>query len=535
MATIYSISVTLDPRGELEIQRDMPLAQSDYIWSTSADAGASWQSFALPEAGLHSTDADPALLYRVQDFTQEFFSPLSHESIFSFRREMNADGTATITLHNPDTDRNTESEISVTLDLNDAFSWQSQRQEISLRSQRESALGDDGFESFSHFTRSQSGDLTPTISGINDVGDQRVWESKYAFVSPTVPGRENERFTVYDDGRLRADYDEPLGSYLTESFAYRTAPLNVVRWEDLGDNAAWHSRTASYHEGRLVTNDIRADDGTATIHNHISETTVQTDMIDFNDVHDWDSATYSRSNGLRTEYQRRFDDGTSEYRSYEYDAGVLTRVVAQDGDGTLRETGYAEGIRTGYLYRDANDAHSWTQKLMQRDGASEVRQVVYDNGIEQLTELWDGNVSGVVREDTADMRPWTSITTFYENGLRSESITVGDNGTQAVTSFAVNGEGDALVSSRNITVSESSADQFSWLEINLNFDEAGSIAARSVDYADGRLRQDIFSDAQLVWRSWTDRGDVYDWYQIDEVWDGGQRVSRDFIYDDEIA
>ena len=533
MAIINIIGVQLDRMGELTFQAGSgSLDPATATWSTSADGGTTWQSFTYPEGGLRSTDADPTLLYRFQDMTQETYNPLYHERTFQFSREED-DVTAIVTLTRPETASQRPSETRMALDLNDSFSWTSATVKTYENSATDSIFGDNGFETFTSYSRNAEGGLTLTGSGTRDVLDQRDWTEKW---SPAIQSYgDNEQHISYDDGRYRIEYELEDGSYPTE-LGSATGPVRIVRWEDAQDAYAWETRDHIYTEGRLVASYIGADDGVLKSILYLQEedgtARIESQSTDNDNIYAWESVSTGRIDGQLMYSQRQFDDGSNEYRQYEYDESGLIRVMSEDRDGTIRETGYQDGARVGYFYQDVNDAFAWSTQTMQVEGTSEVREVIYDDGVVRQTELEDGQLVFVHIEDTADAHSYAHIDTFYDAGQRVETVNVSDRGAETYTTYGTNSEGASIVTGRSSFVLEGMEDNFVWSEITTEFDEAGQKAARMTEYADGRMREETFSEGALATRVTTDWADAYRWHEINEVWEDGTRISRDVTYDD---
>jgi len=184
---------------------------------------------------------------------------------------------------------------------------------------------------------------------------------------------------------------------------------------------------------------------------------------------------------------------------------------------------YEEGVRTEQVL-----AWQSIETRFEASGDKTNTTIEYNDG----RVLEDSFESGLLVErvvtDQGDQYSWRDQTNTYEQGLLAKRQLTYDNGSQTRLSYGTDSSGESYL---QLSVRADQADAFVWREIETRFDEQGERTETIALYDDGRVRQDDFELGVLSARVYTDPDNQYSWYQINEVWEDGVRVSRDVFED----
>jgi len=342
--------------------------------------------------------------------------------------------------------------------------------------------------------------VTQTLSDLNDASD---WTAIFR----TTNGDQFQEREIRDDGFIEA-----RSFVAVEGVDY---VLQSSTTEDAANLKNWQSITYWFDEERQ-------EDAILTVYDSGLERTayqnggVRTEVFlsDAADTKSWQTQTHTYEEGVRTEQVLAYDNGTQTVLSYGLDASGDTYIQSN-----LR-TDQSEG----------GDAFSWQsiETRFEASGDKTNTTIEYNDG----RVLEDSFESGLLVErvvtDQGDQYSWRDQTNTYEQGLLAKRQLTYDNGSQTRLSYGTDSSGESYL---QLSVRADQADAFVWREIETRFDEQGERTETIALYDDGRVRQDDFELGVLSARVYTDPDNQYSWYQINEVWEDGVRVSRDVFED----
>jgi len=471
-----------------------PLDHSALTWTISYDDGATWSPYALQSEAFSAAEADPTAIYRIWiDHLPEGTENRYDEIVFGLSESTDEDGVVTYTTYRIANFTAPNYTTTLSIDVLDAHSWvQVERVFSSNGTYSERLLREDGFTEVADFAPDGLGGYTQTGSGLEDTADVRPWASTFSYYNEYQ--ERDEQITIYDDGRFRAAYDDVQeGARYIETF-------------DEGDAYAWTQIFARYVDGDLTERAVVFDNGVQR-------------------------STQYEVEGDGSVVSHQFSEDPEDAKDWE-----TQEVYTVDGNVVLRRTDYDDGTEqnngdvVAYRYEDKGNEYNWYSKSMDSEGTLESRITEYDDGVVVQNVTDNGQKLWSLSEDRFDTRNWEAQTSNYENGVLSETYRENDNGTVVQSAYAIV-DGAAVLATRNITINSENQDGFVWRETNWTYDEQGQKSERSIEYVDGRVAEETYEDGMRATRTTVDHDDAYDWYQIDEQWENGTLVSREFTDD----
>lgn len=524
MNVIQLPSFTVDSTGTVIVERFGPLDHSNLIWSISNDEGGTWSPYVLQNEAFSAAEADPTAMYRIWiDDLPEGTQVRHDEIVFQLSESTAEDGVVTYTTDRIANFIAANYRTTLSIDVQDAHPWVEISRIYSSRdeSYSEKVLRADGFTETGTFVPDGAGGYTQTASGIEDTADVRIWSEKFEYYNEYLQRAED--VTIYDDGRTRIS-----------SQPDNDPEVRHVEWSDETDNFAWEEIFQRYEGGRLTHKDVSFDTGVRQFSQYEVQldgsTVANVQSEDVHNVYEWQTKTSFSVDGNLAYKETIFDEGLRQTEHRDYSDGVLFYKIVEGRDGTVRETHYDNGVVVGYEYLDQRDEYGWHSRTMEFDGTDEHRTTQFDNGLFREETVRDGTLVQVFTSDTDDVRNWEYTGSQYEDGILAENFTAFDSGKEVSKSY-VNIDGEAILASQNTTIDAEKQDSFVWREVNVDFDEQGLKAERTIDYVDGRFAVETYEDGIRTARTTTDTEDAYAWYAIEEQWEDGALVSRVFTDD----
>ncbi|WP_156788590.1 hypothetical protein [Roseobacter sp. CCS2] len=213
--------------------------------------------------------------------------------------------------------------------------------------------------------------------------------------------------------------------------------------------------------------------------------------------------TESFENGIRTQTLLRdgfFGDGAKAWAeitlTHDAEGNIATRMTKLD-NGLISLDIFLPGVsETRYDYSQTRNWEFIDTKF-DGNGTRLSENVIFDNGVVQMTDFEDGVRISSERSDIADVFNWETITTSFDfDGVITERETTFDNGTQRFELFD-NG-------TRSETVQLDNVDLFGnppldggakpWEEIITRYDFDGVISERETTFDDGTQRFELFDN-----------------------------------------
>lgn len=309
---------------------------------------------------------------------------------------------------------------------------------------------------------------------------------------------------------------------------------------DTENYSSWASREVTTDErGYLISRTTIYDNGISiTETTALSEQGLAMTRLDLEDVTPWESYTstrtfYSTYSTLR--HFTVFDNGIERSDSTRLNSEIDYRQVSEvdtanvkdwaSWDMEYNDDGLAEyfiyfdnGVEERNLYSqregrddtrvllDHDDAFNWDVKnfAYNQDGEIQSSKVTSDNGnsIESVFEA--GQLAQTTNLDSADQYSWSEIVITYEEGQKVAKVTNSDNGIVR-TELWENGQ-------RTETDQADTVDAKTWDTQSTYFDvETGQIAGISINYDNGMQRDTLYLNGVRSIQETRDTADSFSW------------------------
>ncbi|MEP5153058.1 VCBS domain-containing protein, partial [Planktotalea sp.] len=201
-------------------------------------------------------------------------------------------------------------------------------------------------------------------------------------------------------------------------------------------------------------------------------------------------------------------------------------------DGTIRNTTFSEGLRTGSTWSDPGDIQTWASISVAFDGVTGLpssKTWTLDNGPTITVTFVDGVQTSYTRTDVSDIYDWSSVLrTYGSSGEITSKVITDDNGKVSTTSY-VNGIKTELI------VSDGGG-AYAWASKTYDYDAAGQLLTTTTLFDDGTSQIVVPAGgpaAQSVTR--LDTSNLYSWASFVKTYDaGGLLEEKVWTFDDEV-
>ncbi|PJI91851.1 hypothetical protein BC777_0692 [Yoonia maricola] len=213
--------------------------------------------------------------------------------------------------------------------------------------------------------------------------------------------------------------------------------------------------------------------------------------------------TESFENGIRTQTLLQdgfFGDGAKPWAeitlTHDAEGNIATRTTKLD-NGLISLDIFLQGVsETRYDYSQTKN-WDFIDTTFDGNGARISENVVYDNGVVQMTDFSDGVRISSERDDIADVFSWETITTLFDfGGAISERETIFDDGVTKFEEFD-NGIRTSMTQFDNVGfdgVPAPDGGAKTWQEIYTSYDENGEIDTRETIFDDGVTKFEEFDN-----------------------------------------
>ena len=345
--------------------------------------------------------------------------------------------------------------------------------------------------------------VTKTFSDPQDVV---AWSS----MVHRTQGDQYEEREVRDDGSVETrtyQIDEGL-EYIPQSSTTEDA-ANLTNWRSI---TTWFDETRS-QDIKLIIFDSGSERSEFRGADGLNEVL----WTDGADTQPWETLTYLYHNGSLTEQIRLNDTGEETQYFYGSDESGVSYIQSI--------------VRSDELENGGTFAWRTIETQFSADREKLSREINYDDGRLLEDRFENDMLSSRVITDTADAAMWEMQIYRYRDGVQTERVLLNDNGLQVERLFETDVSGKSFVRSKLCSDLSPNGDTFAWQTIETRFDEGGDKLNSLVLYDDGRVREDEFEHGALRSRLFTDVEDQFAWYQINEAWEDGIRITRDVIDD----